>query len=188
MTPEELRGALGAARSSGAIAETSLAGEVRAASLELPAVAVGLTGAGDPALRLAARTLTGRLEEIAARLLIDAQPSGTLHEVWLLESAVGAAVALRARVGARLRPLLSDRRSVPVTPQPPENEEQPRPSRICDEAYLLLRQLTDSQESRTQLAFDSRAFRRLGESERDAEIAHAAAGSAFTRLIEDLEA
>ena len=188
MTPDELRAALMALPPGRAAEEARLAGEIRAAALALPAAAVALTGSADDALARRARTVSGRLEELAAASLLDADPSGVRHEVWLLQAATAASVALRVRTAARLRPLLADHRPVPVTPQPPEIEEQPRPTRVCDEAYLLLRELLDTGESRTQYAFDSRAFIRLDEAARDAELAAFASSGQFTRLTEDLDA
>lgn len=167
-------------------AQARLAAQVCAAAEELPAhlVALGSTGAHPQAL--AARNLVGRLEGSAASALLQASGGTAADEAWTLQAAVTAIVQLRADAGARLLAALGDTRPLPLPFIDPMAEEHPRPSRVCDEAYLQLRELMDLRESRTSFALDSRAFRRLDVGARDAEIAQARDRGVFTRLVGDL--
>jgi hypothetical protein len=188
MTPDELRSALDAAAPLDAVAAASLASRARAATLALPARAVELA-AGAQGDRVAqARVLVGRLEELAAGALLDAAPADASTEVWMVAAASAAIVGLRSRVALRIQSMLTDRRLLPSGPADPRVEEPVRPRRVCDEAYLMLRELLNTGESRTAFVMDRWAFLRLPEPERDAEIARAAAGQPFARLLEDQEA
>ena len=190
MTPEELGQALEGPRPLDAPAEAALAARVRADATALPAHLVELARGPDRARALKARSLVGRLDALAAGALLDAPaPPDAAAAVWTVAAATAATVGLRARVAERVRALLGDRRVLPeVQPPDPRVEEPVRPRRVCDEAYGLLRELVNTGESRTAFLMDQWAFLRLSESERDAEIARAAAGQPFTRLVEDLEA
>ena len=52
----------------------------------------------------------------------------------------------------------------------------------------MLRELLHVGESRGRFALDARAYLRLTDDEKDAEIARITAGEPFTRLVDDLEA
>lgn len=185
MTPEELRAAIEKVAPSDVVAAAALAREVRGAALALPVEAVRLTGAG-PAIAPRARMLASRLEELAAGPLLDGPPPPDPEtEVWMVGAATAAAVNLRARVAERLRSLLADRRLLPATPPDPRVEEPVRPRRVCDEAYAMLRELVNVGEPRPDFVMDRWVFNRLPEAERDAEIARAADGQRFLRLLED---
>lgn len=190
MTPDELRMALEQAAPLDAAAATSMAGRVRAETLALPARVVELSIGAPDALARKARMLAARLEELAAPALLDArQPPDASAAVWMLSTATAAAVGLRARLAARLRPMLDDRRLLPPAgPADPRVEEPERARRVCDEAYAMLRELLHTDEGRTAFLMDRWAFLRLPEPERDAEIARAAAGQPFARLLDDQEA
>jgi len=188
MTPDELRSALEAAAPQDAVAAATLAARTRAAAQALPARAVELA-AGAPSARAAqARVLVGRLDELAASALLDAAPADASTEVWMVATAAAAIVGLRSRIARRVQPMLADRRVLPPGPADPRVEEPVRPRRVCDEAYLTLRELLNTAETRNAFVMDRWAFLRLPEPERDAEIARVAAGQPFARLLEDAEA
>lgn len=190
MTPEELEQALEGPRPLDAPAEMALAAQVRADTTSLTARVVELARGPDRARALKARSLVGRLDELAAGTLLDAPASSdAAAAVWTVAAATAASVGLRARVAERVRALLGDRRVLPEVQPPDRRVEEPvRPRRVCDEAYGLLRELVNTGESRTAFLMDQWAFLRLPEGERDAEIARATAGQPFARLVEDLEA
>ena len=188
MTPDELRSAFEAAAPLDSVAAVSLASRARAAALVLPAQAVELAAGAQGDRAAQARVLVGRLEELAAGPLLDAAPADASTAVWMTATAAAAVVGLRSRVALRLQPMLADRRLLPSPPADPRVEEPVRPRRVCDEAYLMLRELLNTGESRTAFVMDRWAFLRLPEPERDAEIARAAAGQPFARLLEDQEA
>ena len=189
MTPDELRTALNGPAPLDAAAAAALAARVRSATVALPETAVELAGGSSPAVTVQARLLVSRLDELAAGALLDTPAAASAqNEVWAVGAAVAAAVGLRARLAARLQPMLQDRRVLPVGPVDPRVEEPVRPRRVCDEAYTMLRELLNTGEGRTAFLMDRWAFLRLPESERDAEIARAAGGQPFARLLEDVGA
>lgn len=188
MTPDELRSALEAAAPQDAEAAASLASRARTATVALPSRAVELAAGAQGDRAAQARVLVGRLEELAAGALLDAAPADGSTAVWMVATATAAVVGLRSRVALRLQPMFADRRLLPSPPPDPRVEEPVRPHRVCDEAYLMLRELVNTGEGRTAFVMDRWAFLRLPEAERDAEIARAAAGQPFARLLDDQEA
>ena len=189
MTPDELEAELDALPPGQVPAMASLARRVRGEALELPNAALRRAESADAGRVLAARHLVGELDDLTIRAILDAaSPPSIEHQVWRLGTAVAAIVSLRARAAERLREALGDRRRVPIEPYPPHIEEQPYPRRVCDEAYLMLRELLHVGESRGRFALDARAYLRLTDDEKDAEIARITAGEPFTRLVDDLEA
>ena len=189
MTPDELRAALVGPAPLDAAAAAALATRVRGAAVALPARAVELAAGPSPPVALQARLLVSRLDELTAGVLLDAPAAPDAQTAtWKVSAAGAAAVGLRARLATRLKPMLQDRRVLPAGPADPRVEEPVRPRRVCDEAYTMLRELLNTGEGRTAFVMDRWAFLRLPESERDAEIARAAAGQPFARLLEDIEA
>jgi hypothetical protein len=119
--------------------------------------------------------------------LLSAGPAASVSEdAWRIATAAAAAVALRARVAAHLRSLLTDKRLVPLA-RGLEGLAHAPPSRICDEAYVALRELVNVEESRGAFTLDRRTFLRLPDEEKDAEIAAVLSGAPFVRLIEDAQ-
>ena len=189
MTPDELGAELDALPPGQVPAMAALARRVRGEALVLPNAALQRAEGADAARVLAARHLVGELDDLTVGAILDAvSPSSVEHQVWRLGTAVAAIVSLRARAAERLRGALGDRRRVPIEPYPPHIEEQPYPRRVCDEAYLMLRELLHLGESRGGFALEVRAYLRLADDEKDAEIARISAGQPFARLVDDLEA
>ena len=189
MTPDELGAELDALPPGQLTAMAALARRVRGEALALPDAAVRLAESTHAVRAGNARDLVGELEDLTIGTMLDgAPPPAVEHHVWRLGAAVAAIVSLRARAAERLRETLGDRRQVPIEPSPSPIEEQPYPRRVCDEAYLMLRELLHLGESRGQFALDARGYLRLDDDGRDAEIARLAAGQPFARLVDDLEA
>lgn len=189
MTPEALRAALDQLDSRRAVDEVRFGEDRLREVAELPRAAVALAGDADPARAAKARSLVARLGEFAAGALLEVERSaGPQDDVWRLATATAGVVELRGRVAARLAQALDDRRPVPLVPDVFPSEEKPAPRRVCDEAYLLLRELSSVGESRGALVLKARAFLRRPDPDRDAEIARARSGLPFTRLFEDADA
>lgn len=189
MTPEELRRAVETLDARRAADALTLEQRVRAELSALPACLAELASGSDPVLVARARSLIAGLGSSAAAPLLDsAVGRSPEQEVWRLGTLAAAAVGLRGLVGERLRACLGDRRPVPLPPADEPVEERPVPRRVCDEAYLLLRELMATGESRSELVMESRLFLRAPETDRDAEITRITASSPFARLTEDLEA
>ena len=185
MTPDELTAALAQQSPTRAADQDRLAADVRRALLELPARAMEVTRAPDRELGTKGRALVAALEELGTAALLDVAPATRVDdEVWRLHTAAAAAVSLRARVAAYLMSRLSDRRRVPI-PAVFDGLAAPPEGRVCDEAYLALRELDHTGESRGAYTMDRRAFRRLSEEEKDAEIAAVVARLPFSRFVED---
>lgn len=72
--------------------------------------------------------------------LLEPNPALPEQRTTLIEQAVEAEVALRRKVIARIDALLDDRTPIPVPVSGPA-EQRPPPRRVCDEAYLLMRQM-----------------------------------------------
>ena len=186
MTPDELTTAL-QEMSPGRIAEqNALAGRVLEQVGELPTRATELVASDDRAVAGNARDLVGALEELAVRAVLGASPAATTTEAaWRVRTAAAAAIALRARVAGHLRSLLHDHRLVPL-PAGLEGLAHAPPARMCDEAYVALRELINLDESRSAFTLDRRAFLRQSDQEKDAEIESVIAGQPFRRLVDDL--
>lgn len=188
MTREELRQALEALDPRRASEMLKLEMEIQRELSTLPAALADIALGADMALADKARTLVAALGSRAVAPLLDAEAASRPEtEVWRLSSLAAAAIGLRALAAERLHACLNDRRPVPLPPVTEPAEEQPHPRRVCDEAFLLLRELTVIDESKEDFVLEARRFLRQPESERDAGIAHVTAGLPFTRLVEDLE-
>jgi hypothetical protein len=187
MTPDELTVALEQLPPMRIAEQSALAAAVRHDTTALAARAVALAGASSAQLAFNARSIAGELEELAVSSLLSAPPTASVAEdVWRIRTAVAAAVALRARVAAYLRSLLADRRLTPL-PTGVEGLAHAPPPRVCDEAYVALRELINLEESRSGFTLDRWAFLRLSDAEKDAEIAAVLSGAPFVRLIEDAQ-
>ncbi len=187
MTPDELSAALEALAPMRIADQNALAAAVRRDTTALAARAIELAGAVDEPMAVKARTLAGELEEMAVAALLSAKPASSLaEEVWRIRTAAAAVIALRARVAAHLRSMLGDRRLTPLA-RGLEGLAHAPPARVCDEAYVALRELVNIEESRGGFTLDRWAFLRLSYEEKDAEIASVATGAPFVRLVEDAQ-
>jgi len=135
--------------------------------------AVALWLENDEELSRSARDLLSQSEELALDgLLRMPQTSDLAKVVWALRTLAEIEAELRGRIAAKLTSYLENK--IPV-PQPEiwEPLEEPVPeTRLCDEAYMLLRRLQVGEPVGTY-EVNVRRFTRLPESERDQEI-HAA--------------
>ncbi len=187
MTPDELAAALEQLPPMRIADQNVLVSGVRRDMTALAARAVEIAGAPDEQLAVKARTFVGELEELAVNSLLSAAPATSVAEAaWRIRTAAAAAVALRARVAVHLRSLMADKRLVPLA-RGLEGLAHAPPSRVCDEAYVALRELVNIEESRGAFTLDRRMFLRLSYEEKDAEIAAVLTGAPFVRLIEDAQ-
>ena len=188
MTPDELATELDGIPPGNIPALRAVTERVRAEILAVSGAAVRMADGPDGRRAETARALVSGLAELAVpALLLPPVPGTADREMSRLEDAVAAVVALRAQVAEQLRARLGDRRVVPIVPPPAYIEEQPPTRRVCDEAYILLRELANIGESRGAFALDSRAFLRMEDDAKDAEIASVVTGAPFTRFVEDAE-
>jgi hypothetical protein len=100
-----------------------------------------------------------------------------------LELAVDAQLANRSRIVAALDGMLDDTTLLKTEKLSGHVEEQPVPTRVCDEAYMLLRRLL-AREDTEAVIFNRQAFLDMTDEERDAEIERLRTSHEWTVLIE----
>ncbi len=123
---------------------------------------------------LAIKTWLGTSQDVAGRRGIEA-----------LEYAVAAYNGFERRVVERLTGLFDNKSNVPLpVPQRPV-EEKELPSRVCDEAYLLIRRLTKSDEPEIVHEMTRREFLRDEAANRDAEIANYRKTAKWRRYVDE---
>jgi hypothetical protein len=93
--------------------------------------------------------------------------------LFVLEDLVEKHLQMRHDLAAKLDAQLDDKRVLDTAPPSPDMEQPPPPSRICDQAYLLLRRLTHVTENDFDGSAEAWQFRRLEEKQKDEAIAKA---------------
>jgi hypothetical protein len=139
----------------------------------------------DPAQEKKAAVILSALDEIAFVPLTEkSDPPSPQHRVWLLRMAGLSHLELRAKLVALIDRMLDDRRTPPAgaTMQGPPLEENPPAPRVCDEAYLVQRQLLNFQESREHYFSNARAFQNLRDDQKDVEIRNAKRSNVWKNL------
>jgi hypothetical protein len=130
----------------------------------------------------------GAMGETALAPLLQAEtPASAGGRVALARAIAEAIFSLERRIFARFYNFYQDGREVP----PPEEtgpSEEPEPDyRVCDEAYVLLRQLANYRESEEQFLMNRDAFLNMPDELKDDEIRKARDTVEFSALVEDLE-
>lgn len=141
----------------------------------------------DPELAARAKSILGRLPELALPLLLDAAGSNSpADDAWLLRTSADAIEELHRRIALRLDALLQDKRLVPLPSAHGLREEQtPPPRRVCDEAYLLTRRLLHPAENAENYHDHARTFLNKPMKERNAEILKARQSPAWQQWLEE---
>lgn len=103
---------------------------------------------------------------LLAGLYAETHPDPT-SRAWFLTQLVESEVHLRGQLAARLQEALCDQERLHL-PEPPAPIEQAVPQRrVCDEAYLLLRQLCHPEEDRVGFSVERDAYLQMPEEKRD---------------------
>lgn len=158
-----------------------LAGKVREESLLTSRNAVALWQEGDKQVAPLARELLSLLSESALEALLGVPDSSDPGQVvWLISTMAALELEARRKVVDRIIPLLARKTPVPKAPVIGPLEEPVPDTRVCDEAYLLLRRLINGEESLEAYHENARTFTGLTEDERDEEISKAQQQRAFT--------
>ena len=124
-----------------------------------------------------ARAFLEQSRELGLRALVSRPPADAGPEI---EVAVRTAQALRGRLVAWLESLLGHRATVPLDPTPWQHEEErPPPRRVCDVAYLGIRQLLHFGEDEVAQASDGDCFLHLPDADKDRIIAAAFASKDY---------
>jgi hypothetical protein len=157
----------------------SLATTARAA----PRSAVELyLGADEDAADKAQRLLIG-LDDLAIVPLVEAaNPPSAQQRLWMVARSVAAELALRQKVIGKLDKLLDDKSPLPVQTRGP-TEQKPPERRVCDQAYLLMRQIVHFGESPEDASVQAQLFLNAPPDFRDEQIRKARASATWNRAI-----
>ena len=163
---------------------TALANEILDEAREPVRAAVEIWAGANPDMERKAAAVLGEVDEIGFVPLTEhGEPPDPQHSVWFLRMTGASFLGLRARLIAVINRMLDDRRRPPARPMagPPMEENPPIP-RICDEAYLVHRQLLNFAESREQYYTNARAFLALPDDKKDEEIQNLKKSNTWKRL------
>lgn len=92
---------------------------------------------------------------------------------WLLTNMVESELHLRGQIASKLREALFDKALVSEPSLPVAIEETPPQRRVCDDAYLLLRQLFHPEEDQVGFSVERDAYLKMPDSLRDQAIERA---------------
>lgn len=127
------------------------------------------------------------MEDLAIIPLLEAPDTLTNTQLaWLLRVVVNAELRIRNVVVAKLDEMLDDKSNVPLPKDEEPIEEPPPPRRVCDEAYVLMRQLINFGETEETYYMNVEAFLNLSDNEKDVEIRKARDSRIWSQLIEDI--
>jgi hypothetical protein len=146
---------------------------------------LALRAGGNQAAR--ALSVIAQLEETAVQSLIPAIEVQTpVPDTSLLVYLVNGIVFAETAVVGRLKALLADTHMVPQPPEMNALEEVAPPYRVCDEAYVGLRQVLNH-ESYLQFLVESRHFLALPDEVKNTEIESWLETGSFTRFLGDVD-
>jgi hypothetical protein len=170
MTPNDLVEALRSIPSYNQTELSALAKRVVRESRALPRAAAAHWN--DPNTNVATNAVSVLIdmEDLAAIPLLEVPDSVEPYDpVSKLGVVVDAQVELRKTTVSRLMEMLQDKRPLNYAKRP-RVEETPPKSRVCDEAYVLLRRLLNTAEDQSFQLRNARLFMRLPEERKDIEI------------------
>ena len=147
----------------------SLARNVAEQGLAPIRAVVPLLNDPDPKTFDKAAHLMSEIGDLAMFHYLRAEPRAVTDKLWKMGTVLTAHLAVRDRIVAAFDSMLTDKTLIKwATVGPVEGE--PQPSRVCDEAYLLMRRLLNSNEGKMQSIREREAFLALSDQARDAEI------------------
>ena len=149
--------------------------------------AVSMLNDHDPKMSARAAAVVTNIEDLAIVPMVESPaPSAPADKVWNMDVALSAHLGVRAKVAARLNAMLADKTKIPWGKVGP-GEGAPPPSRVCDEAYLMMRRLLNASEDKIQFVHERKAFLALSNAEKDSEILKAQKSHAWTNFTEGAE-
>lgn len=165
-----------------------LARELSKEGHEPARVAIQLWLGPDSALSAKARTLLDALEDLALVPLskVRTEQPPVLELLWWMQNVTSVEVGLRRQIGRQLRGLLENKAPIPKRPRLEPVEETDPARRVCDEAYLHLRQLVHLDETQEDYLQNRRTFLHLPDALKDAEIKKVQQGKQWA-AIQDSE-
>jgi len=182
MTSEEVVAALRSADASQDDVLDKLSRKLTEQAREPVRAVVELASEGDPkTFSKAAQVLSGIGDLAVVPLLEGPDPKAVPVKLWTIRTALTAHLEERHKIVARLDAMLADKTVIHWSTVGP-TERAPQPSRVCDEAYLLMRKLLNVGEGRTASVNERSAFLGLSDQAKDAEIAKAKHSRVWTTL------
>ena len=143
---------------------------------------VKLASEGDPNTFGKAAQVLSNLGDLAVVPLLEGpEPKEAPVRLWSARTVLAAVLEDRHKLVARLDAMLADKTEIQWSKVGPV-EGSPRPSRVCDEAYLMMRRLLNVAEGRTAYLHERNAFLALSDAAKDAEISKAQHSRAWTNL------
>lgn len=142
------------------------------------AAAALLAGPPQDLATFSAKVFLNVASEPAVQALLDAPPVSEPLRPWLLRALAAGGVAGTRRLVRWLQPILED-----VRPAPDAFARRPG-SRLCDEAFLMLREVIAFDEPELGEGFDEPAFFAWPTRRRDAFIRMAQSTPSFRRVTE----
>jgi hypothetical protein len=187
MTPNELVEALRKADPTRESVIVSLSRSAAQQALAPIRAVVTLLNDPDPKMFRKAALLISEIGDLAIVPLLESpEPRAAPDKLWNMETVLGAHLAVRDRIVARLDLMLTDKTRITWGTVGPA-EEKPQPSRVCDEAYLLMRRLLNTGEGKMESIHQRKAFLSLSDQEKDAEILKAKQSRAWSNLVGEEE-
>jgi hypothetical protein len=151
-------------------------------SRALPRAAAAHLTDNDQNLADNAMSLLIDIEDLATVPLLEApEPAHPYDRVARMTIIVDSQLEIRNTTVERLKKMLDDKRPMNYQKMP-RVEESPPPSRVCDEAYVLLRRLLNTTEDQETQTANTRLFLRLPEARKDIEIRKARTARTWTNL------
>lgn len=182
MTQNELVAALQRLSPEQQVELDTLAKNVVKESRALPRAAAAHLNDPNPNTAANALSLLIDIEDLATVPLLEAAERPDAYDrVARATIIVDSQIEVRNSTVERLKQLLDDKRPMNYKKMP-RVEETPPQSRVCDEAYLLLRRLLNTAEDQEQQVATARNFLRLPEARRDIEIRKAWNSKPWTTL------
>jgi len=149
--------------------------------------AVSMLNDRDPKMSERAAAIITNIGDLSIVPLLESpQPGQATDRVWNMDVVITAHLAVRGKIAARLKTMLSDKMKIPWGKVGP-GEGTPAPSRVCDEAYLMMRRLLNASEDKAHFIHEREAFLALSDVEKDNEILTAKKSHTWTNLVESEE-
>ena len=186
MNRQELIEALSALSRSDRVQLDELTRRVDRETREAVEEAVRIRFAPDEEMARKASYILSRIGDLAIVPLLEAENANApLDRVWRMKGIVDAQLAVRTEIVALLEQMLNDKDFVPYPEAPGPIEEEPLVERVCDVAYILLRQLVHFGESSDEHEFNTYPYLQINFEDRDNEIDQYRKSKTWSNLLHE---
>lgn len=165
-----------------------LAEKVKTESRQIPKTTVRLWLGNREADGKKAGDIFFELDELVIYPCIEAiDQSLPKQKIQLISLAVDQHLENRQQLLAKLKRMMEDKTQLPLAPSIEPVEQKPRPRRVCDEAYLLVRRLLNFSEDEVDYELNANDFLELSDKEKDNEILKAMNSKTWTNWTEHID-